>query len=172
MVNGKQEGKPNHFIVITLYQQQPSDFTYSLIKKNLGILNTKIISWNWKLVIQFWHSAFKRLHWAFKTAPLSVNEMDLWWIFNAFWPKNSARKVLSQSQINNRGRYSICNINQQLTVCQKMLKTCFINILVMKDFFWDLIMIIYGNLICIKKWKISLDEIIELTFRFSNGRWF
>ena len=146
-----------------------------------------MISWNWKLVIKFGHSAFKRLHWAFKTAPLSVNEMDLWWIFNAFWPKNSARKVLSQSQINNRGRqcchkspnlaalggrYSICNINQQLTVCQKMLKTCFINILVMKDFFWDLIMIIYGNLICIKKWKISLDEIIELTFRFSNGRWF
>ena len=104
MVNGKQEGKPNHFIVITLYQQQPSDFTYSLIKKNLGILNTKIISWNWKLVIQFWHSAFKRLHWAFKTAPLSVNEIDLWWIFIAFWPKNSSRKVLSQSQINNRGR--------------------------------------------------------------------
>ena len=30
----------------------------------------------------------------------------------------------------------------------------------------------YGNLICIKNWKISLNEIIELTSRFLNGHWF
>ena len=42
----------------------------------------------------------------------------------------------------------------------------------MKDFFRELITLIYGNLICLKNWKISLDGIIELTSRFLNGRWF
>ena len=36
----------------------------------------------------------------------------------------------------------------------------------LKDFFWELFMLIYGNL----NWKISSDEIIELTFRFLT-RW-
>ena len=33
----------------------------------------------------------------------------------------------------------------------------------LKGFFWKLITLIYGNLICLKNWKISLDEIIKLT---------
>ena len=34
----------------------------------------------------------------------------------------------------------------------------------LKDFFCELFMLIYGNLICLKNWKISSDEIIKLTF--------
>ena len=41
-----------------------------------------------------------------------------------------------------------------------------------KDFFWELIMLIYGNLTYLNNWKISLDKIIKLTFRFLTGCWF
>ena len=40
---------------------------------------------------------------------------------------------------------------------------------VLKEFFWELVMLIYGNLSCLKNWKISSDEIVELTSRFLNG---
>ena len=45
-------------------------------------------------------------------------------------------------------------------------------IMELKDFLWELIALIYGNLICLKNWEISSDKIIELTLRFLNGRWF
>ena len=41
-----------------------------------------------------------------------------------------------------------------------------------KDFFWELFMLIYGNLIYLKNWKISSDKILKLTFRFFTGCWF
>ena len=36
----------------------------------------------------------------------------------------------------------------------------------MKDFFWELIMLIYGNLTYLKNQKTSFDKINKLTFRF------
>ena len=35
----------------------------------------------------------------------------------------------------------------------------------MKDFFWELIMLVYGDLTDLKNWKISLDKIIKLTYK-------
>ena len=40
------------------------------------------------------------------------------------------------------------------------------------DFFWKLYMLSNGNLIYLKNWKISLDKIVELTFKFLTSGWF
>ena len=42
---------------------------------------------------------------------------------------------------------------------------------VLKDYFWELVMLIYGNLTYLKNREISLDEIFNLNFRFLTGRW-
>ena len=42
----------------------------------------------------------------------------------------------------------------------------------MKDFFWELVMLIYGNLIYFNNQEISLDEILKMTSRFLKGSWF
>ena len=38
--------------------------------------------------------------------------------------------------------------------------------------FLKTIMLIYGNLISLKNWKISSDKIVKLTFRYLTGSWF
>ena len=49
---------------------------------------------------------------------------------------------------------------------------CSYVISLMKDFFWELFMLIYGNLIYLKNWKISSDKILKQSFRFLKGCWF
>ena len=40
-----------------------------------------------------------------------------------------------------------------------------------KYFFWDLVMLIYGNLTYLNNREISLSEILKMTSRFLTGRW-
>ena len=42
----------------------------------------------------------------------------------------------------------------------------------LKDFFWELVMLIYGNLTYLNNREISSDEILKMTSRFLTGRWF
>ena len=42
----------------------------------------------------------------------------------------------------------------------------------LKDFFWELVMLIYGNLTYLYNQEISLDEILKMKSRFLTGRWF
>ena len=41
-----------------------------------------------------------------------------------------------------------------------------------KDFFWELVMLIYGNLTNLNKQEISSDEILKMTSRFLTGSGF
>ena len=42
----------------------------------------------------------------------------------------------------------------------------------LKDFFWELVMLIYCYLIYLNNIEISLSEILKITFRFLIGHWF
>ena len=42
----------------------------------------------------------------------------------------------------------------------------------MKDFFLELVILIYGNLTYLNNREISLDGVLNMTSRFLTGRWF
>ena len=61
---------------------------------------------------------------------------------------------------------------QMVCCCFLLNKSYLWLLLILKDFFWELNLLIYGNLTYLKNWKISSEKILKLTYRFLTGHWF
>ena len=66
------------------------------------------------------------------------------------------------------GRY-VVDICRYLSIIGNVDGIICLNTTNIKDFFWELVMLIYGNLTYLDNREISSDEILKMTSRFLTG---